>query len=81
MIGEGSGIMELDSKIGIEYEGKVLCDICGRELELGEKVETIQKGMYIEDCGDNETMVQFGEDQETFTICKDCSPRVKVIVK
>ena len=73
--------MEIDKKLIKDYEGKMRCDLCGRVLKVGEKVETIQTGMFIE--GDvDETMVQYGVEQVVIVICeKTCSQKVKVIVE
>ena len=72
--------MEIDEKLKGDYEGKIRCDLCERELEVGEAVDTIQTGMYIEDAGEI-THVQYGDDQEVTVLCNTCSPKVKVTVE
>lgn len=72
--------MEIDEKLKKHYEGNIRCNLCGRELELGHVVDTIQTGMFIE-VDDETTMVQYGKDNEVIVLCKNCSPRVKVTVE
>lgn len=73
--------MKIDDKLIKDYEGKIRCDLCGRVLKVGERVGTIQTGMFIE--GDvDETMVQYGVEQVVVVVCeKTCSEKVKVIVE
>ena len=71
--------MEIDKKLRGDYEGNIHCDLCGKELEIDEPVDTIQEGMFIEAAGDT-TMVQYGVNQVVTVLCKKCSPKVKVTV-
>ena len=72
--------MEIDDKLKGDYKGNIRCDLCGQELNIGDSVDTIQTGMYIEDAGEV-TTVQYGDDQEVTVLCKTCSPKVKVTVE
>ncbi|MHA1136532.1 MAG: hypothetical protein ACTSSE_08600 [Candidatus Thorarchaeota archaeon] len=72
--------MEIDKRLQKHYEGNIRCDLCERELDDGESVCTLQTGMLIEADGDDSTHVQFGGDQEVTVLCKECSPKVMVVV-
>lgn len=72
--------MEIDERLKGNYEGNIKCDLCKRELKENETIDVIQMGMFVEEEADESTYIQYGDDQEQTVLCKDCSPKVKVVV-